>query len=57
MYIGTNFNRYNETAEYMYIQMHFRFDFITEANTRNSDQTVSFGAEWSGSIVFTIWAT
>ena len=37
-----------------YIQVHFRLDFIIEANTMNPDQTAPKGAVWSGSILFTI---
>ena len=35
-----------------YIQVHFRLDFIMEANTMDPDQTAPLGAAWSGSILF-----
>ena len=33
-------------------QVHFKLDFIMEANNMDSDQTARLGAVWSGSILF-----
>ena len=39
----------------VYIQVHFRLDFVMEANTMNPDQTAAqMGAVWSRSMLFAI---
>ena len=37
-----------------YIQVHFRLDFIMEANTMNPDQTAPKSRAWPGSKLFDI---
>ena len=37
--------------------MHFRLDFLMEANNMDPDETATKGAVWCGSILFAIKAT
>ena len=52
LFLYWNYHMLFTSAEY--IQMHFRLDFIIEANNMNPDQPAPLGAVWSGYILFAI---
>ena len=39
-----------------YIQVHFRLDFLMEANNMSPDQTAPLGAVWTQFILFAVYA-